>query len=299
MAGLVLRLACAHLVRETRVERGSLERDLGDLGHGLWLRPGLPALPAIILRPNRIPSPTMDALKAQIAERKRKATDTRATRGKYSRRGELNDSKSTVEYDEEREDGHTEARESPEPHDKEPSELSSKTPSISALSHTSANEISARLRNAGEPIRLFAETEEDRATRLREAELREKHASQSGRADYLKALEGTEVDLSLRAEKTVAPASREGVGMDQVIDLTLLRKDPAKLYPMIYYTLKGLMADWETELAKRPEDVRLSTDGRLHTAAFLQSSQNIKPLFKLLRRRALEPDVLVLSLIHI
>ncbi|WFD35783.1 hypothetical protein MCUN1_002645 [Malassezia cuniculi] len=232
----------------------------------------------------------MDALKAQIAARKRKAADIRAGRDKYARRGELVDAQE--EHEPENDSTALEdTRETPE----EENEAAVAETEAPAAPHWSPAEISRRLRSFGEPIRFFDESEHDRADRLRAAELREYHGRQTGRTDYLKALEGTETDLSLSADKAeqIVPKEREGVGMNQVIDLALLRKDPAKLYPMIYYTLKGLMADWEASLAKRPDDVRLSTDGRLHTAAYLQSAENIKPLFKLLRRRALEPDVLV------
>lgn len=223
----------------------------------------------------------MDGLKAQIAAQKRKAADSRAGHDKYARRGEIC-SRYEVENEPEGKDVSAEDAilEVEDQEKDEPPVAERQVPRLNA------DEISRRLRLKGEPIMIFAETENERVERLREAELHEEHGKQNSRTDYLKALEGTETDLSLSAERAQdPPRMREGVGMDQVLDLSLLRKDPAKLYPMIYYTLKGLFADWEADLAERPEEMRLSTDGRLHTAAFLQSSQNIKPLYKLLRRR--------------
>ena len=281
MASLVLGwLEFTHLVGETGVEGSSLER---EFRHGRRLGLAMPALPALNTRPrnNSLNRLIMDALRAHIAVQKRKAADSRAGHDKYARRGEI-----CNRYEAENEPEGIDASaedavlEVEVQHKDEPPATERQVPRLNA------DEVSRRLRLKGEPIRMFSETENERVERLREAELREEHGKQNSRTDYLKALEGTETDLALSAGYAQnAPRVREGVGMDQVLDLALLRKDPAKLYPMIYYTLKGLFADWEADLAERPEEMRLSTDGRLHTAAFLQSSQNIKPLYKLLRRR--------------
>ncbi|KAK0540357.1 hypothetical protein OC842_000545 [Tilletia horrida] len=85
---------------------------------------------------------------------------------------------------------------------------------------------------------------------------------------------------------------KEGVGMDQVLDLSLLKREPNKLYPIIYHTLKGLLKDWSTALAERPEEVQRSTQGKLAAATQVQAAEYLAPLFKLLRKRALAPDVL-------
>ena len=88
--------------------------------------------------------------------------------------------------------------------------------------------------------------------------------------------------------------------MDSVLDLGLIRRDISRVYPMIYYTLKGLLADWAEALAKRPEDVRHSSQGRLVSATQVQTAENLKPLFKRLRRRELDADVLmrVAEIVH-
>ncbi|KAE8213797.1 hypothetical protein CF327_g2729 [Tilletia walkeri] len=85
---------------------------------------------------------------------------------------------------------------------------------------------------------------------------------------------------------------KEGIGMDQVLDLSLLKRDSNKLYPIIYHTLKGLLRDWEQALADRPEDLRRSTQGRLAAATQVQAAEYLQPLLKLLRKRSLAPDVL-------
>ncbi|WFD27854.1 hypothetical protein MNAN1_002860 [Malassezia nana] len=86
---------------------------------------------------------------------------------------------------------------------------------------------------------------------------------------------------------------REGVGMRSVMDLKLMWTDTARVYPIIYYTLKGLLEDWEVELEKRPDIVKRSEKGQKMTDLHVQTATNLKPLFKLLRRRSVDSDVLL------
>ncbi|KAK0556697.1 hypothetical protein OC846_001016 [Tilletia horrida] len=99
-------------------------------------------------------------------------------------------------------------------------------------------------------------------------------------------------DPSSSSASAASGAKKEGIGMDQVLDLNLVKSDPNKLYPIIYHTLKGLLKDWAQALADRPEHVRMSTQGKLAAATQVQASEYLQPLFKLLRKRSLAPDVL-------
>lgn len=87
--------------------------------------------------------------------------------------------------------------------------------------------------------------------------------------------------------------TREGVGMGQVLDLNLIKTDIDRVYPIIYYTLKGLLQEWADSLASRPDEVKHIMQGKLAAATQVQSADYLKPLFKKLRKRALTPDVLM------
>ncbi|KAI3487058.1 hypothetical protein L1887_49094 [Cichorium endivia] len=89
------------------------------------------------------------------------------------------------------------------------------------------------------------------------------------------------------------PTVREGVGMNSVLDLGLIKTDIDRVYPIIYYTLKGLLQEWADSLAARPDEVKHTMQGKLAAATQVQSADYLKPLFKKLRRRALTPDVLM------
>lgn len=119
--------------------------------------------------------------------------------------------------------------------------------------------------------------------RLRALELIEERGERVGQNDFMRALQGAESGMALEdlqrrggadkekqkegAEDKDGKAQdgevkggsdaqeakgKEGIGMNTVLDLDLLKKDQNKLYPIIYYTLKGLLQDWERSMSDRP-----------------------------------------------
>ncbi|KWU45199.1 hypothetical protein RHOSPDRAFT_5324, partial [Rhodotorula sp. JG-1b] len=78
-----------------------------------------------------------------------------------------------------------------------------------------------------------------------------------------------------------------------LVDLDLVRTNPHKVYPQIYHAFKRVLKEWEQSLADRPESVKRSTQGKMAAATHATSAEYLKPLFKSLRKRELEPDVLM------
>jgi pre-mRNA-splicing factor 18 len=64
--------------------------------------------------------------------------------------------------------------------------------------------------------------------------------------------------------------------------------DPSDPPKFIYKYLKGLLKEWEQELADRPESVARSVAGRNESKTLKQCKDYIRPLFKLLKSRTLE-----------
>lgn len=95
------------------------------------------------------------------------------------------------------------------------------------------------------------------------------------------------------ASSSSKTTSRAGVGMESVLDLNLIKTDIDRVYPIIYYTLKGLLQEWADTLASRPDEIKHTMQGKLAAATQVQSADYLKPLFKKLRKRALTPDVLM------
>lgn len=122
----------------------------------------------------------------------------------------------------------------------------------------SPEECVRRLRLKSQPIRLFGETDKDRRLRLRALELLEERG-EGTQNDFKRTLEHLEMSLE---EKNLGKAARlthasAGGGGEMnaptvketkgkavapaagsVIDLNLLKDDPNKLYPLIYFALK-------------------------------------------------------------
>ena len=113
-----------------------------------------------------------------------------------------------------------------------------------------------RLRAKGQPIRLFGETDKDRRLRLRALELIEEkgHDRQGGQNDFKKALEDVENnERELRNKNTKGKKKDDmDLGANSVLDLDLVKSDPDKLYPLIYYALKRTLKEWEEAMDERP-----------------------------------------------
>jgi len=96
------------------------------------------------------------------------------------------------------------------------------------------------------------------------------------------------------------PDKAEQEEEETVLDLNLVKTDPKKVYPLIYYALKKVLKEWEAAMDARPDSVKQTMQGRMAAATQVQAGQYLKPLMKSLRQRDLPPDVLRLlaEIIH-
>ncbi|KAH8554481.1 Prp18 domain-containing protein [Umbelopsis sp. PMI_123] len=164
----------------------------------------------------------------------------------------------------------------------------------------SQEEVQRRLRAKGQPIRLFAETDKQRKARLRTLELMEER-SEGQRNDFMRTLEQMDEGMNLEALKrkaegenqTEKPAkkSRDDAAIVPV-NMDMLRTEPEKLYPLIYSYLKRMLREWEEAMDGRPEEVKRSGQGKRAAAMQKQTADYLRPLFKQLKSRAMEPDIL-------
>ncbi|KAI0688096.1 Prp18 domain-containing protein [Cytidiella melzeri] len=270
----------------------------------------------------------MNALKAELALKRKTleaipVADARPT--KYMRRGDLERLKEEQERKVKEEKAAREQEErlkveaerlaslqkgkatsssaSGSPHPDGVRDIASPDPTSTTF-NISNDEAIRRLRAKGQPIRLFGESDRDRQLRLRALELIEEkeHERQGGQNDFRKALE----DVESRARKEINDTSKQKEGREskdsggEVLDLTLVKTDPNKLYPIIYYALKRKLKEWEEWMDDRPEHIKRTTQGKLASATQHQSAEYLKPLFKLLRSRSLPPDMLarVAEIVH-
>jgi pre-mRNA-splicing factor 18 len=131
------------------------------------------------------------------------------------------------------------------------------SPKPEAAFNISNEETIRRLRSKGQPIRLFAESDKDRRLRLRALELIEEkdHDRQGGQNDFKKALEDVEnVEREMKAKGTGKGKKRDDAeqAANSVLDLGLIKSDPDKLYPLIYFALKRTLREWGEAMDERP-----------------------------------------------
>ena len=131
---------------------------------------------------------------------------------------------------------------------------------ITTTFNISNDETVRRLRTKGQPVRLFGESDKERRLRLRALELIEEkgHDRAGGQNDFRKALEDVEsAERELKDRTSVSDAGKgkkkgDAEGEGGVLDLGLIKTDPDKLYPIIYFALKRTLKEWEESLAERP-----------------------------------------------
>ncbi|KAJ7674173.1 Prp18 domain-containing protein [Mycena rosella] len=250
----------------------------------------------------------MDALLAEVAAKRKAIHDDPPRPTKYMRRGDIDRLK-------QEEDAATHAREEHARRDAEAAAIAlkaSKAPSRAATNsplpvdepkpeaafNISNDETVRRLRSKGQPIRLFAESDKDRRLRLRALELIEEkgHDRQGGQNDFKKALEDVEnVEREMKSKIPTTKGKKRDEAeqaANSVLDLGLIKSDPDKLYPIIYFALKRTLREWGEAMDARPENVKRTTQGKLAAATQVQSAEYLKPLFKSLRARSLPADVL-------
>lgn len=132
----------------------------------------------------------------------------------------------------------------------------SPTPDAQSTIFSISNEEAVRrLRAKGQPIRLFGESDRDCRLRLRALELIEEkdHERHGGQNDFKKALEDVESHEKELDEKASKKGGRESKsGNVEILDLGLVKTDPDKLYPIIYYALKRTLKEWEEWMDDRP-----------------------------------------------
>ncbi|XP_068132243.1 pre-mRNA-splicing factor 18 isoform X2 [Hyperolius riggenbachi] len=167
----------------------------------------------------------------------------------------------------------------------------------------SRQEVIRRLRERGEPIRLFGETDYDSFQRLRKIEILAPEVNKGLRNDLKAALdkidqqylneivagpeqteEDTQNDLKVHEENTTIE-ELEALGE------SLGQGDDNKDMDIINKVLKFLLGVWAKDLNAREDYVKRSVHGKLASATQKQTESYLKPLFRKLRKKNLPADI--------
>ncbi|XP_065777214.1 pre-mRNA-splicing factor 18 isoform X3 [Muntiacus reevesi] len=250
----------------------------------------------------------MDVLKSEIL-RKRQLVEDRnllVENKKYFKRSELAKKEEEAYFER---CGYKPVNEKPsgeiQPKDEDQKPLTSSNPVLELelaeekLPMTlSRQEVIRRLRERGEPIRLFGETDYDAFQRLRKIEILTPEVNKGLRNDLKAALdkidqqylnelvggqepgeEDTQNDLKVHEENTTIE-ELEALGE------SLGKGDDHKDMDIITKFLKFLLGVWAKELNAREDYVKRSVQGKLNSATQKQTESYLRPLFRKLRKRA-------------
>jgi pre-mRNA-splicing factor 18 len=267
----------------------------------------------------------MDLLKAELEKRKKQtqalrvqaSAATKDGKKKYVRRGDYRKAQEEKEASEkkEREAAKRKARgEADEEQDTKKAKTDDIVPKIPFVV------VKRRLRKIGSVVTFFGETEELRIKRL----LKEEKDFAEGRTeefhlgagyegiknafmqqDQQEKDEDDEEDFFDKEQKLADAGEGEAPPVLEVevkkanpvnapISKGASPRPPKEMDPhkRVYKFFRGLLKLWESQLAARPEQVKLSTQGKIATKTQKQCKDYIRPLFKKCKQRSLEADIL-------
>jgi pre-mRNA-splicing factor 18 len=169
------------------------------------------------------------------------------------------------------------------------------------VTRLSPEKVMQQLRALGLPIRLFGEDEAGRLERLRHATERQQHVMAGlSEMDEFRLGSGHGIrNPFLESKKEQQEALQESVAQDDTKKKQARKdkdnedSDDDDPHKRIYRFLKGLLRQWEDDLALRPEAVKRSAAGRNETKTLKQCKDYIRPLFKLCKTRRLEESLMV------
>ncbi|KAM8974676.1 pre-mRNA-splicing factor 18 isoform 2-T2 [Pelodytes ibericus] len=167
----------------------------------------------------------------------------------------------------------------------------------------SRQEVIRRLRERGEPIRLFGESDYDSFQRLRKIEILTPEVNKGLRNDLKAALdkidqqylneivggqetteEDSQNDLKVHEENTTIEEL-------EVLGECLGQGNDNKDMDTINKVLRFLLGVWAKDLNAREDYVKRSVHGKLASATQKQTESYLKPLFRKLRKKILPADI--------
>jgi len=255
----------------------------------------------------------MDILKAEIARKRKLITDRSLVDDskKYFKRSDLARKEEEDYY---KRCGYKVQKETPERQTDKEEENVPSTSSKPGLElelteeklpmTLSRQEVIRRLRERGEPVRVFGESDYDAFQRLRKIEILAPEVNKGLRNDlkaamdkidlqYLNEIVGgtvpgeidTQFDLKVHEENTTIEE------LETLGRTCLGTGDDNRDQDIIYQVLRFLLGVWAKDLNSREDHVKRSVQGKLQSATHSQTETYLKPLFRKLRKKSLPADI--------
>ncbi|CAH0389627.1 unnamed protein product [Bemisia tabaci] len=165
----------------------------------------------------------------------------------------------------------------------------------------SRKEVIRRLRERGEPILLFGETELESFKRLRQHEILEPEAQKGFRNDFQEALEKVDQDYldEIIASQTKSTNKTMQKDLENVLSYEEIQEEAKTLgkgdrnhdMDVIMHLLQLLLKMWFDKLNTRSGQEKSGAKGKYALAIFTQTQQYLKPLFRKLKTKTLPEDI--------
>lgn len=167
------------------------------------------------------------------------------------------------------------------------------------------SEVIRKLRERGEPILLYAESEVDSCHRLRQLEISAPEVNRGFRNDFQEAME--EVDQAylqeILSDNPVDPNKdknkNEDIDVDESVTYESIQKEAEKLgrgnkehdINVIATFLKFLLKQWNDQLNSVASEEKMKTKTKIAKATFTQTRVYLKPLLKKLKNDKIPDDI--------
>lgn len=169
-------------------------------------------------------------------------------------------------------------------------------------------EVIRRLRERAQPIRLFGESDQDAYLRLQQLEISEPDATNGIGNDFKDAMDKVNEEISKSCEMSMdSSAVKSDVTTSDLnttieeVKMLIQELSPsnvndeqviAKDCDILSKFFRFILDSWGTELNGRPIEEKTSQAGKNVSARYTSTRANLKPLFKLLKRRTISRDIL-------
>lgn len=164
-------------------------------------------------------------------------------------------------------------------------------------------EVIRRLRERGEPILLFGESEIEAFKRLRKHEIYEAEVNKGFRNDFQEAME--QVDQAYLNEILTSTKSQdhnvkgdvnvpdEGTTYEDIQKMSdrLNKGDRDYDVNVIIQFIQFLVQVWGKQLNSRSSEEKMSTQGKMASATYAQTREYLKPLLRKLKNKSLPEDI--------
>ncbi|XP_034936059.1 pre-mRNA-splicing factor 18 [Chelonus insularis] len=238
----------------------------------------------------------MDILKAEIAKKRKQLEESNVLKNKkYFKRGELvsKDTKLLNSTDSESVSINTVVE----------NQVEESVENSVEHQKLSRPEVIRRLRERGEPIILFGESELESFQRLRKHEILEPEVNKGFRNDFQEAME--QVDQAylneLLTSSKVNDYDRKGdvnipneeITYEDIEKMSVKLNRGDKDFDMNLLTqfLQFLVQMWGRQLNSRSSSEKMSTKGKMASATYAQTREYLKPLLRKLKNKSLPEDI--------